>query len=255
LTKNDLRRIEVIAADLSSIIHRKRSEEELWVIKNRLTNLSHRLLEAQEKERRTIARELHDEIGQILTATKIDLQLARRGELPEVLASRLDDNIRSIDACLQTVRNLSLNLRPSVLDDLGLVAALRWQLERLQERAGFQGRLTTKDIPERLEPDVTIACFRVAQEALTNIARHAKAHNVEVTLEQRNKEIFLSIRDDGVGFDFARALANAIHGKSFGVLGMQERVALFGGTLEFDSATGKGTTVNVRLPLRVPENS
>jgi signal transduction histidine kinase len=165
---------------------------------------------------------------------------------------RLDDNIKSLDGCLERVRNLSLDLRPSILDDLGLVAALRWQLERFQERAEFQGHLTAEHIPERFEPDVETACFRVAQEALTNVARHAKAHNVEMNLRLCDEELVLSIQDDGIGFDSGKALAEAVHGKSFGVLGMQERVALLDGRLEINSSVGKGTVIGVWLPLRVP---
>jgi PAS domain S-box-containing protein len=250
-TETDLQRIEIIAADLSSIIHRKRSEEELWVTKNRLTNLSHRLLETQENERRAVARELHDEVGQILTALKIDLQVIRRDQASHDFAVRLDDNIAMLNECLQRVRDLSLDLRPSILDDLGIVAALRWQLERLQQRAGFQGHLTVEHIPERCEPNVETACFRVAREALTNIAKHAKAHIVEMNLAFSNEELILSIHDDGIGFDSGMVLEEVARGKSFGILGMQERIALLGGKFEISSSVGKGTSIGVRLPSRV----
>jgi signal transduction histidine kinase len=119
---------------LLDITERKKAEVDLRSAKSRLQRLSRRLLEVQENDRRAIARELHDEIGQILTAAKIDLQVVRRGKIPEDLAARLDENIASLDNCLSRVRNLSLDLRPSMLDDLGLVAALRWQLNRQAER-------------------------------------------------------------------------------------------------------------------------
>ncbi len=250
--ESDLERMRTIVEEFSAVLQRKRTEDALRAAKHRLTNLSHRLLETQENERRAVARELHDEIGQILTASKIDLQVIRRDQSSNDFADRLDDNIAMLNECLQRVRDLSLDLRPSILDDLGIVAALRWQLERLQQRAGFQGHLTVEHIPERLGPDVETACFRVAREALTNIAKHAKAHNVEMNLTFSDEELVLSIQDDGIGFDSAKALEEATHGKSFGVLGMQERVALLGGKFELNSSVGKGTIVDVRLPLRVP---
>ncbi|HQT91699.1 MAG TPA: histidine kinase, partial [Candidatus Kryptobacter bacterium] len=249
-TETDLQRIEVIAEDLSAILQRKRAEEALSVAKERLAKLSHRLLEAQETERRNIARELHDEIGQILTATKIDLQVARRNPLPEHLALRLDENIKMLDTCLQRVRDLSLDLRPAVLDDLGLEAALSWQLERFRQRAGFDGRITTGNIPKRLKPELETACFRIAQEAMTNITKHASAKSVKIDVAVSGDELIMRIEDDGRGFDAARALTDAVRGKSFGLLGMQERVALLGGQLDINSAKGEGTVVAVRLPLR-----
>ena len=235
---------------LYDITERKRAEEELKTAKSRLQRLSHRLLEVQENDRRAIARELHDEIGQILTAAKIDLQVVRRGKIPEDLAARLDENIASLDNCLSRVRNLSLDLRPSMLDDLGLVAALRWQLNRQAERAGFQVHLAAEDAPERLHPELETVCYRIVQEALTNIAKHAHAHNVWVELTSSDREVLLSVRDDGVGFHVESALADAAHGVSFGILGMQERASLLAGKLEIVSAREKGTTVTARFPLR-----
>jgi len=235
---------------LLDITERKRAEEELKRAKSRLQRLSHRLLEVQENDRRAIARELHDEIGQILTAAKLDLQVIRRGKIPQDLAARLDENIASLDNCLSRVRNLSLDLRPSMLDDLGLVAALRWQLNRQAERAGFQVHLVAEDAPERLHPELETVCYRIVQEALTNIAKHAHAHNVWVELTSSDREVLLSVRDDGVGFHAESALADAPHGVSFGILGMQERASLLGGKLEIVSAMEKGTTVTARFPLR-----
>jgi len=231
------------------ITGRKNVEIDLHATEGRLRLLSHRLLEIQENERRQLARELHDEIGQILTATKIDLDVIRRTKLPDELNQRLNDDISMLDTCLREVRNLSLELRPSILDDLGLVAALRWQLERFQQRVGFAGNLYTDGISERLDPAIETTCFRIAQEALTNIAKHAKAHHVEIEMKRRPSELTLTIHDDGDGFDIERATADAMENRSFGILGMQERASLFGGSFEFKSAIAKGTTVSVRLPI------
>jgi PAS domain S-box-containing protein len=242
---------DLISGMIRDITEQKKAEIALRAARSRLQRLSRRLLEIQENERRSLARELHDEIGQILTAAKIDLQVIRRGPLSDDLAARLDDNIEMLDRCLHQVRNLSLDLRPSMLDDLGLVAALRWQLERQAQRVGFQARLIAEDLPERFDPDLETTCFRIAQEALTNISRHAEASNVEIELKICKPELLLTIRDDGVGFDVDRALADGTHGKSFGILGMQERVALLDGKLEINSEEKRGTIVTVRLPLRL----
>jgi signal transduction histidine kinase len=232
-------------------LERKKIQDPLSSAHSQLRRLSHRFLQIQENERRAIARELHDEIGQILTATKINLEVIRRNESSNDLALRLDDGIAILDECLQKVRNLSLDLRPSILDDLGLVAALRWQLERLDHHVGLEGRLIAEGIQERFDPDLETACFRIAQEALTNIAKHAKAHHLEIELKLCHEGLALSIRDDGVGFDVDRALTEAIHGESFGILGIQERVTLLNGKFEIKSTAGMGTIVTVRFPLRL----
>ncbi len=215
----------------------------------RLQTLSHQLLEAQENERRTLARELHDEIGQALTALKLNLQTVQRmGEYPASM-SYIEETIAIVDHSLQQVRDLSLALRPSVLDDLGLVAALRWYVDRQARLAGFDARFTAPTAPTRLLPDIETVCFRVAQEALTNITRHAQAHTVRVTLTQNTNRLCLSIRDDGVGFDVRAAHERAAHGESLGLSGMRERVLFAGGHIDIRSAHGQGTEVRVQFPL------
>jgi signal transduction histidine kinase len=212
-----------------------------------MQQLSRRLLEAQENERRAIARELHDEFGQALQALKINLQTAQR--VPTDGAQRVADSIEIVDRTLQQVRNLSLDLRPSLLDDLGLVAALEWYIERQTQRTGIAVHFDA-DPPElRLEPTRETVCFRVAQEALTNVARHAHARNAWVELHQRDADVHLVIRDDGVGFDSQAARAKAAGGASFGVLGMQERVELAGGQFDITSTPGQGTEIRARFPL------
>jgi signal transduction histidine kinase len=234
-----------------SAVERKQAEATIRSVKDRIQVLSRRLLEIQENDRRMLARELHDEIGQMLTVIKIDLQVIRRSPLQENLAARLDSSVATLDQCLRQVRNLSLSLRPPMLDDLGLVAALRWQLNHISQRVGFHAQLIADELPQRFHPDIDTACFRIVQEALTNITRHAKAHNVEVELRARRGEILLSVRDDGRGFDVKRAMADASHGTTFGILGMQERVTLLNGKLEITSARKLGTTMSARFPLRL----
>jgi signal transduction histidine kinase len=162
---------------------------------------------------------------------------------------RLEDSIAIVDHTIQQVRNLSLNLRPSLLDDLGLVAALEWYVERQTQRVGLTGHFVADSLAFRPQPTVETTCFRVVQEALTNIARHARARQVWVELQGRGAELHLLIRDDGVGFDVRAAQERAAQGASFGLLGMRERVELAGGRLEMTSAPGRGAEIHVRFPL------
>jgi signal transduction histidine kinase len=210
--------------------------------------LSRRLVEAQEAERRHIARELHDEVGQALTAVKINLQaIASLCETPAA-GPRLKDSIAVVERALQQVRNISLDLRPSLLDDLGLVSALRWYVDNQTQRAGLQARFSVSPPDLRLTPNLETDCFRVAQEALTNVIRHAHATRVEVSLQGTGHGARLVIRDDGVGFNVAHTLAQAARGKSLGLVGLRERVALAGGRMEIVSAHGSGTEVRAWFP-------
>ncbi len=221
----------------------------------RLRTLSHQLLKAQEEERRRIARELHDEIGQSLTAVKINLQGATGGKSARSSSSYLRESVGLIDVVLRQVRNLSLDLRPSVLDDLGLAASVRSHLDRTSRRAGFVGSFAA-DPPEiRLLPEIETECFRVVQEALTNVVRHAGARRVEVTLFRRGDLLELVVQDDGAGFDVAAARRRAARGGSLGLLGMQERAALLGGAITIEAVPGRGTKVHLRIPLADPGSS
>jgi PAS domain S-box-containing protein len=228
----------------------KEAERKIAADAERLEQLSRRLLAAQEDERRRVARELHDELGQALTVIKINLQARER--LKDRTPAGLDaENIRIVDDALQQVRRLALALRPSMLDDLGLLPALRWMAEQTAGRAGFAVHLDA-DIPElRLSPEVETACFRIAQEALTNIARHARAERVTIELRREDGMLALAVQDDGRGFDTAAVLERTRAGGSTGVLGMQERAALAGGRLEMESMPGRGTTVRARVPWRL----
>ncbi len=238
-----------VANQLAIAIEHARLYQQVRAGRQRLQTLSRRLIEAQETERRHIARELHDEIGQALTAVKINLQAIQRLPDPSTLTAYLQESIEIVERALQQVRNLSLDLRPSLLDDLGLIAALRWYIDRQAQRAGFTARLTADPIETRLPADIETTCFRVAQQALTNIVRHAQARHVDVELRHSDAVLELIIRDDGVGFDVQAALDNAVKGASLGLLGMQERVLLIGGQIEIRSAPGQGTEIQARLPL------
>ena len=246
----------------SDITARKRAEAELNRLlvevqtgREALQRLSRRLLEIQESERRYIARELHDEIGQVLTAVQINIEALKRLPEAEPLSARLGESVSLVDHALQQIRNLSLDLRPSLLDDLGLVSALLWYIERQRERTGIDIQLVLDPLPSHLPPDIETASFRIVQEALTNITRHAKATQVRVALGLRNGNIELVIKDNGVGFDVRAARERASSGESMGLLGMQERAELAGGRLSIESAQGQGrrqgTTVQVWMPFAV----
>ena len=224
--------------------------EQISSARERLEALSRQLLTAQEAERRHIARELHDEIGQSLSMVKIDLQTLQKLPQAATLASHLRESVEIVERALQLVRDLSVELRPSLLDDLGLVPALRWFLDRLAQRGGFTARLRVPPLEARLAPELEIACFRIAQEALTNIVRYAQASRVEVDLQQRETELRLIIRDDGLGFDVSEALKRATHGTSLGLLSMQERALLVGGLVEIISTPDHGTEIQAHFPLK-----
>jgi two-component system, NarL family, sensor histidine kinase UhpB len=225
------RRVVGVVMDIDA---RRRAEEQLL-------QLSQRLLAAQEDERRAIARELHDQVGQALTAALINLQMLP--QMPE--SAELHATLASV---LQQVRELSLNLRPSMLDSLGLEAALSWYLDRQKALGGFEVELACPG--RRLPPAIETVMFRLVQEAVTNILRHARARRVSVVVEASAEEAVLSVHDDGVGFDTEAAVARATRGGSLGVLGMTERAQLAGGTLRIESEPGRGTTVVAVLPLR-----
>lgn len=241
-----LRMIGIIA----DISEQKRVEHQLRDYTERSQSLSHRLLEVQETERRALARELHDEIGQVLTAVKLNLQAVERIVVAEPAAQRVADGIVMVEQAIGQVRSLSLDLRPTILDDLGLIPALQWYLGRQAERLGIPLRLTAAPLAERQHRTVETACFRVVQEAVTNVARHAGARNVWVEVAQRDGELRVSVRDDGAGFDVAGVKQRARRGEHAGLLGMEERVALAGGRLEIDSRPGDGTTITAQFALQ-----
>jgi PAS domain S-box-containing protein len=240
-------------------ITRHRSEEkekerlfkEVSSAQERLKELSKRLLEIQEAERRHIARELHDEIGQILTAIKINIQTAFKLAGSKKVEVHLNEGVELIEEALFQVRKLSVDLRPSMLDDLGLVPALRWYVDKHSTRSGIKAKVVADEIIKRLPPDIEITCFRVSQEALTNIIKHAKASDVEINLFYKNDDLNLQIKDDGVGFNFFSAIQKGLKGESMGLLGMQERVELIGGRIKINSKPGGGTQINVVFPSEV----
>jgi signal transduction histidine kinase len=217
----------------------------------RLASMSRRLLLAQEEERRRIARELHDELGQLLTGAKLNLVSLQGGSArPHPGFDPLDDTIDLVARAITTVRELSTELRPAILDDAGLEEALHWLLERTANRAGFDGHLEAEPLGADIPAEVETTLFRFAQEALTNITRHAAATHVVMTLRRRGSYVELVVQDDGAGFDAVSARRRAHEGKSLGIIGMEERITLTGGRLEIDSAPGRGARLRAVVPVR-----
>ncbi|HEX2060234.1 MAG TPA: ATP-binding protein [Thermoanaerobaculia bacterium] len=207
-----------------------------------LRDLSKRLLSVQEQERVRISREVHDELGQALTAMKIDLQQIIRAH-PE-LADSLGKIGRNIDEIVDIVRRIAADLRPSVLDDLGVTAALEQQLRRVRESTGLKTTLKVVEEPQ-LDMLTGVTLYRIAQEGLANVVRHANASEVEMTLSVRDGAAVLEIRDDGRGIRRDEATSP----QSLGLLGIRERAELLGGSVTIDGRPGKGTVLTVTLPL------
>jgi two-component system sensor histidine kinase UhpB len=215
----------------------------------RFRGLARAVWKVQEEERRRLARELHDGLGQTLTALKTQLERLRHedGGLSAAARARLADSVELAGLALAETRELSRLLRPPVLDDLGLVAALSALARSLGERAGLAVALSAEGLDERLEPDLETLVFRVAQEALNNVSKHAGTARAEVALARRGGRLRLRVADAGAGFDLAAAAAAGRPGS--GLRGMHDRVELYGGRLEVRSAPGAGTVVEVEVPL------
>jgi PAS domain S-box-containing protein len=235
--------LEGIARDISE---RKRVEQELRDSAEQLRLLSRRLVEAQERERRAIARELHDEVGQVLTGLKLTLSVVSTNAPPNLSAS-LADAQAAIGELMGRVRSLSLDLRPALLDDMGLLPALSWYLERYTRRTGVQVELRQQGLDRRFSPEVETVAYRTIQEALTNVARYAGVSAARVRLLADEQRLMLRVDDAGHGFDCEAAVEARMTG---GLSGMQERIELIDGTLTIEAAPGAGTHIIAELPRR-----
>jgi PAS domain S-box-containing protein len=232
----------------SDITARKSGEESLVLQKEQLRALAERLQWVREEDRKSVARDLHDQIGQILTSIKMDLTWVIR-HLPEsqgTVLPRLRESITSIDEGVKAVRAICSGLRPGVLDDLGLAAAIEWQASEFASRNGVQCKVTVPPVDLHLDGDRATATFRIFQECLTNVIRHAQAKSVRVELCQEEENIRLVVTDDGIGF-YESDLSS-----SLGILGMKERAQFCGGDVQISSSPGNGTTVTVRVPVDTP---
>jgi two-component system sensor histidine kinase UhpB len=234
-----------LAHDISD---RVAAQDALRQYADTLRDLSRRIVHVQEEERCHIARELHDEIGQTLSIVSVNLQ-SIQGDCNPSLGQRLSDCITIVNQAIEQVRSLSLDLRPPMLDDLGLVATLRWCAERVAAGAGFNLHFGHRPSGVVLSPEVSIACYRLAQEALNNVVKHARATNVWLMLQESDYELTVSIRDDGVGFDLLEMRRQTAQHPTLGLRSMEERAHLLGGRLWIESKRNQGTTVTATLPL------
>ncbi|OGG02968.1 MAG: hypothetical protein A3F83_05955 [Candidatus Glassbacteria bacterium RIFCSPLOWO2_12_FULL_58_11] len=229
------------------ITDRKRMENELKKSREQLRDLAFHLQTILEKERRDIAREIHDELGQALTALQLDIHSLKK-KLPEddtILNGKADSMLSLIDITNRSVQRISTHLRPALLDDLGLTAAIEWQFEEFEKRTGLQCDLELYGDDSALEEELSTAIFRIFQEALTNIVRHSGATRVSVRLRLENGGLLLEVKDNGRGITKIQASAPG----SFGLIGMQERLYPWGGEVEISGIPDKGTTVRVSVSL------
>jgi two-component system sensor histidine kinase UhpB len=213
--------------------------------------LSRQVLTAQEEERQRIARELHDETAQSLTSLLIGLRMIEKATTPQEITARIVELRAQTGRTLEEVRKMAVDLRPSTLDDLGLAAALQWYTNDFARRTRSHVRLVAKGLDRRLSDDVEVVVYRIVQEALTNVAKHADAASVDVSVTCSQRAIEATITDDGLGFDVDAIMSSRERG--LGLFGMQERVALVGGTLQMSSQPGRGCCVSMYVPLEPTE--
>ncbi|MBI2907350.1 MAG: GAF domain-containing protein [Chloroflexi bacterium] len=245
--------VQVLTAlghQLGVAIENARLYQELQLKEQARSELLSRLISAQEDERRRVARELHDVTGQALAALAVRLEaLTAAGSSPEDVENHKEGMRSLLGVTSKDLHRLIYDLRPSLLDDLGLPAALRSCAHSSLDAAGVEVHFEVAGEERRLPPQVEIALFRIVQEAITNVARHARAESTYICLEFRERSIAVQVEDDGIGFDLSRAFDPAEARESIGLLGMRERAELLGGTLTIDTKSGGGTRVAMEIPV------
>jgi two-component system sensor histidine kinase UhpB len=230
------------------ITEQRHSEAALRQAAQDLHGLTRRLVQAEEAERRRLARELHDRVGQSLSALNINLDIISREShaLTPALRQRLEDSLGLVDDTLQSIENVMAELRPPLLDEYGLGAALGWHAEEFSRRTGVRVSVNDRDpvAAKNARPEAAVALFRIGQEALNNVLKHAKASSVRVEVSATDEELILDVQDDGQGFE----LAGAGRGR-WGMTTMRERAEAAGGELHVASVPGEGTRIHARVPL------
>lgn len=236
-----------IVTNYRDVTSRKATEDQLLVSEEQLRQLATHLQTVREEERTNIAREIHDELGQMLTAVRMNLKWIEKEVPPTALTvkRRLGDTLDLVGQTIQTVRRISTSLHPTILDDFGLLAALEWQIKEFQKHSGIVCEFECAPLAIELDRNCALAVFRICQETLTNVARHAQASKVTISLTIEANYLSLCVRDNGRGIS-TEALTQT---RSLGLVSMRERAQSFGGEFEFAGQPGRGTTVRVRIPL------
>lgn len=250
-SRSDVQALQALADQAAVAVENARLYEEVQQKEEQRRQLLDKVILAQEEERKRVARELHDEIGQALTALVMGLGSAEESLPPELveLKTRLA-GIRDLTAdTLREIRRLMLDLRPTLLDDLGLIPALSWYVDSHLARARIEMRFETDGFKRRLPSHLETVLFRVIQEAITNIAKHSGATSARIRLELKDSAVSAVVEDDGRGFDVALARQGGDKGLGLGLLGMEERVTLLGGAFRVESEPGRGTRLGLRIPL------
>jgi len=236
---------EVLKSKVAVFVELHGKSERLRESENKLRRLAAHLISVREEERAHIAREIHDELGQVLTGLKMEVVWLAKRLREQELIDKTDSMSKLIDSTVQTVRKIATGLRPEMLDDMGLIAAVGWQAKEFQKRTGIRCRV--KLPPEvKLDIDVSTTMFRIFQEILTNVARHSRATRIDVELKVAADSVALDVADNGVGISGGDMRGK----KSLGLLGMHERALLFGGDVRISGSAGHGTRVGVSIPLR-----
>jgi signal transduction histidine kinase len=231
------------------LAERARAEARLRLANAELGALTEKLQTSKEEERRHIVQELHDGLGQVLTATKISLHIAGKSDTPDKSRPKIDEAVRFIDQCIDGVRNLSRGMRPALLEEDGLLPALQAFLEEQRRHSGLVLTLRAPRALRRLPPATEVALFRIVQESLTNVLRHAHAEEVVVTIDATKNGLEASVRDDGQGFDVDAVMGKSLAAQHLGLVGMRERARSIGAEFSITSTLGRGAQVSVRLPM------
>jgi signal transduction histidine kinase len=235
-----------LSAFFSDITERKKTEEDLKDLNDQLHSLYAQLQNIREEERLQIARDIHDELGQQLTGLKMEISwlVKKLDTKDETIKGETKDILNLIDETIKSVRRISSNLRPGILDDLGLIAALEWHSEEVEKRSGIKIDFKVNTAEPNLSVSAATALFRIYQEALTNVVRHANANKVTSSLRMNNNSLILKVVDDGKGID--PAISN--NKKTLGLVGIRERTFILGGNYELNSEPGKGTEIIISIP-------
>jgi len=251
-TLKKLEFLEQLAVIAGEAIYRFSADEELRKSREELRNLGKHMQEAREKERTTIAREIHDELGQIITALRLELAWIRdRYKDHKVIYDKSTSMLAMVDATIQTIQNIITELRPGILDVLGLFAAIEWQAEEVKKMSGITCDLELPSEDVQLSTDISTNIFRIIQELFTNIVRYSRATNVSVQIEIKGDRLFLEVKDDGIGIR-QRDISSPV---SFGIIGIRERIYAMKGEMHISGTHGIGTSVTIVLPVHTGQNA